>query len=255
MTKEQYDVIVIGSGPGGSSPAPRCCRNAASNTLARREEQLPRRQDGERQEGRLRLRPLPARAGAHAPARLRDDLQRARRGRRVSPGLQPDDTRDVIKICYRRRDWKDYKLVSQAQAMADATPFFRLWEHQRRGAAEDHGDHDRDRDHAGGAARRARQRQHARVPVRAATRPTRCTATWPSTPTPRSPSPSIWWRPRSRFASSNRSCSRAAAASTRAASACSPTSCCASSRRTAATSSATTGSRRFSSRTAPSPAW
>jgi phytoene dehydrogenase-like protein len=44
------------------------------------------------------------------------------------PALEPDDPRDVIKICYRRRDWKEPKILSQKQSMADPAPFFALWE-------------------------------------------------------------------------------------------------------------------------------
>ncbi|MCZ7631358.1 MAG: hypothetical protein M5U19_20925 [Microthrixaceae bacterium] len=44
------------------------------------------------------------------------------------PTLEPDDPRDIVTLSYRRREWDEYKTVTQKQAMADPTPFFRLWE-------------------------------------------------------------------------------------------------------------------------------
>jgi prolycopene isomerase len=34
----------------------------------------------------------------------------------------------MITLCYRRRDWKQYRKTTQGQAMADPSPFFKLWD-------------------------------------------------------------------------------------------------------------------------------
>ena len=38
------------------------------------------------------------------------------------------DQREMITLCYRRRDWKEYRKTTQGQAMADPSPFFKLWD-------------------------------------------------------------------------------------------------------------------------------
>ncbi|OFV84045.1 MAG: hypothetical protein A2W26_03265, partial [Acidobacteria bacterium RBG_16_64_8] len=127
MAKEQYDVIVIGSGPGGSSCATLLQKRGIKTLLIEKNgflggKMVSIEKDGYAYDlfphGQVPMR-QPAFETIFNEIGVGDDFR---------PGLQPDDTRDVIKICYRRRDWKHYKLLSQAQAMADPTPFFRLWE-------------------------------------------------------------------------------------------------------------------------------
>jgi len=126
MAKEQYDVIVIGSGPGGLACATLLQKRGIHTLLVEKNsfiggKMVSVKKDGYAYDlfphGQVPMR-QPAFETIFNALGVGDEFQ---------PALQPDDARDVIKICYRRRDWKDYKLVSQGQAMADATPFFRLW--------------------------------------------------------------------------------------------------------------------------------
>ena len=127
MPKENYDVVVIGSGPGGSSCAALLQKRGIKTLLIEKNgflggKMVSIKKDGYAYDlfphGQVPMR-QPAFESIFTELGVADEFR---------PALQPDDTRDVIKICYRRRDRKDYKLVSQPQAMADATPFFRLWE-------------------------------------------------------------------------------------------------------------------------------
>ncbi len=127
MTERGYDAIVIGSGPGGSSCAALLQKRGIKTLLIEKNgflggKMVSIEKDGYAYDlfphGQVPMR-QPAFETIFNELGVGDDFR---------PGLQPDDTRDVIKICYRRRDWKSYKLLSQAQAMADPTPFFRLWE-------------------------------------------------------------------------------------------------------------------------------
>ena len=126
MAKEQSDVIVIGTGPGGLSCATLLQKRGIQTLLIEKNsfiggKMVSVKKDGYAYDlfphGQVPMR-QPAFETIFNELGVGDEFQ---------PALQPDDTRDVVKICYRRRDWKDYRTVSQAQAMADATPFFRLW--------------------------------------------------------------------------------------------------------------------------------
>jgi len=126
MTKQSYDAIVIGSGPGGLSCATLLQKRGIDTLLIEKNGFLGGKMASIKKDGyAYDLFPhgqVPMRQSAFES--IFDALGV---GNEFQPALQPDDPRDVIKICYRRRDWKNYKLVSQTQAMADATPFFRLW--------------------------------------------------------------------------------------------------------------------------------
>lgn len=127
MTRQSYDVIVIGSGPGGLSCATLLQKRGIDTLLVEKNgflggKMVSVKKDGYAYDlfphGQVPMR-QPAFESIFEELGVGDEFQ---------PALQPDDTRDVIKICYRRRDWKNYKLAAQSQAMADASPFFRLWE-------------------------------------------------------------------------------------------------------------------------------
>ena len=126
MPKEQYDIIVIGSGPGGGSCATLLQKRGINTLLIEKNSFLGGKMVSIKKDGyAYDLFPhgqVPMRQPAFET--IFNELGVASD---FKPALQPDDTRDVIKICYRRRDWQSYKMVAQAQAMADATPFFRLW--------------------------------------------------------------------------------------------------------------------------------
>ncbi|MBI4515709.1 MAG: NAD(P)/FAD-dependent oxidoreductase [Deltaproteobacteria bacterium] len=127
MAKEQYDVIVIGSGPGGGSCATLLQKRGINTLLIEKNSFLGGKMVSLKKDGyAYDLFPhgqVPMRQPAFES--IFNELGVSGEFR---PGLQPDDTRDVIKICYRRRDWSSYRIAPQAQAMTDATPFFRLWD-------------------------------------------------------------------------------------------------------------------------------
>jgi protoporphyrinogen oxidase len=211
MENNRYDVIVIGSGPGGSSSAALLQRQGYRTLLVEKNNILGGKMASIEKDGyAYDLFP-------HGQVPMRQPsfealFRELGVGDEFEPALAPDDPRDVIKICYRRRDWKEPRIAPQGQAMADPTPFFKLW---------DLGPEDQKKavDFMAGLVTLPEEKlddldnvsMHEYIP-------TRSTATWRSTRTPRSPSRSTSWRPRSRSASSSRSCFRAEGASTRAAS-------------------------------------
>jgi phytoene dehydrogenase-like protein len=127
MSGESYDVIVIGSGPGGSSCATLLQKRGINTLLVEKNRLLGGKMVSIKKDGYAYDLFPHGQVPMRQPA-FETIFNELGVGDEFRPGLQPDDTRDVIKICYRRRDWRDYKLVSQPQAMADAAPFFRLWE-------------------------------------------------------------------------------------------------------------------------------
>src|SRR3990172_2121173 len=126
MAKANYDVIVIGSGPGGSSCATLLQKRGIKTLLVEKNSFLGGKMVSIKKDGYAYDIFPHGQVPMRQPA-FETIFNELGVGDQFRPGLQPDDTRDVVKICYRRHDWKNYKLVSQAQAMADATPFFRLW--------------------------------------------------------------------------------------------------------------------------------
>jgi phytoene dehydrogenase-like protein len=127
MPKESYDVIVIGSGPGGASCATLLQKRGIRTLLIEKNSFLGGKMVSVKKDGYAYDLFPHGQVPMRQPA-FESIFQELGVGDAFQPALQPDDTRDVIKICYRRRDRKDYKLVSQPQAMADPTPFFRLWD-------------------------------------------------------------------------------------------------------------------------------
>ncbi|MDB4433262.1 FAD-dependent oxidoreductase [bacterium] len=126
MAEESYDVIVIGSGPGGSSCATLLQKRGIRTLLVEKNDflggkMLTVERDGYAYDffphGQVPMR-QPSFQGVFDELGVSDQFR---------PALQPDDDRDVIKICYRARGWKEYKIAPQRQAMADPKPFFNLW--------------------------------------------------------------------------------------------------------------------------------
>ncbi len=122
-----YDAIVIGSGPGGTACATLLQKRGVRTLLVEKNGFLGGKMVSVKKDGYAYDLFPHGQVPMRQPA-FQTIFEELGVGDEFRPGLLPDDTRDVIKICYRRRDWKDYKLVSQAQAMTDPTPFFRLWE-------------------------------------------------------------------------------------------------------------------------------
>jgi phytoene dehydrogenase-like protein len=129
MAEKSYDAIVIGSGPGGSSCATLLQRRGFKTLLIEKNSFLGGKMVSINKDGyAYDLFPhgqVPMRQSAFekvfAELGVSADFK---------PGLSPDDTRDVITICYRARNWKEYRKTSQSQALADPTPFFNLWDLQ-----------------------------------------------------------------------------------------------------------------------------
>ena len=127
MTRQSYDVIVIGSGPGGLSCATLLQKRGIATLLVEKNGFLGGKMVSVKKDGYAYDLFPHGQVPMRQPA-FESIFEELGVGNEFQPALQPDDTRDVIKICYRRRDWKNYKLAAQSQAMADASPFFRLWE-------------------------------------------------------------------------------------------------------------------------------
>lgn len=127
MPKERYDVIVIGSGPGGLSCAALLQKRGIRTLLIEKNgfcggKMVSIEKDGYAYDlfphGQVPVN-QPAFQGIFNELGVGDEFQ---------PALRPDDPREMIKMVYRRRDWKHFKMVSTRQAMTDSNPLFQLWE-------------------------------------------------------------------------------------------------------------------------------
>jgi phytoene dehydrogenase-like protein len=127
MPKTQYDAIVIGSGPGGSACATLLQKRGVKTLLVEKNSFLGGKMMSINKDGYAYDMFPHGQVPMRQPAfeTIFDELGV---GNEFQPALRPDDARDILKICYRRRDWSDYKRASQGQAMSDPTPFFRLWD-------------------------------------------------------------------------------------------------------------------------------
>ncbi len=131
MSDQEYEVIVIGSGPGGLACAALLQKRGTRTLLVEKNNVLGGKMMSIDADGwAYDLFPhgqVPMRGSAFetvfAELGVADEFE---------PALEPDDGRDVITLAYRRHDWDEYKTVTQKQAMADPQPFFELW-----GATED----------------------------------------------------------------------------------------------------------------------
>ena len=197
MADESYDVVVIGSGPGGLSAAALLQKRGLNCLLLEKNNLLGGKMISIDKDGyAYDLFPhgqVPMRGSAFEAI-----FEELGVSDEFVPALEPDDPRDVITLCYRRKDWDEYRKVTQKQQMADAEPLFDDVGHRRRGEGSCHQRHDRDGHHVrrgDGEARRDHDEGVAR-PAQYARRPVPTTSAF--TPTLRSPSPSTLWRPPSR---------------------------------------------------------
>lgn len=122
-----YDVIVIGSGPGGLACATLLQKRGIRTLLLEKNGFVGGKMASVAKDGYAYDLFPHGQVPMRQPA-FETIFHELGVGDEFRPALLPDDPRDVIKICYRRRDWADYRMVSQGQAMADPTPFFRLWD-------------------------------------------------------------------------------------------------------------------------------
>ena len=127
MSNEDYEAIVIGSGPGGLVCATLLQKRGTKTLLVEKNSMLGGKMISIDKDGwAYDLFPhgqAPMRGSAFedvfAELGVYDEF---------APALEPDDPRDIITLCYRRHEWDKYKTVTQKQAMDDPTPFFDLWE-------------------------------------------------------------------------------------------------------------------------------
>ncbi len=135
MADENYDVIIIGSGPGGSSTATLLQKRGVKCLLLEKNNKVGGKMASVDTNGYgYDLFPhgqVPMIGSAFEPIfeelGVKDEF---------IPALLPDDPREVITLCYRRGDRKEYKKVKQTQAMADPEPFFQIWDLEEEEKAE-----------------------------------------------------------------------------------------------------------------------
>jgi prolycopene isomerase len=127
MGDDRYEVIVIGSGPGGLVTASLLAKRGVKTLLVEKNTLLGGKMISIEKEGwAYDLFPhgqVPMRGSA-----FEDVFKELGVYDEWQPALEPDDPRDIITLAYRRHEWAEYKTVTQTQAMADPEPFFRLWD-------------------------------------------------------------------------------------------------------------------------------
>ena len=127
MTDSSYDVIVIGSGPGGASCATLLQKRGIQTLLVEKNNSIGGKMVSIEKDGyAYDLFP-------HGQVPMRGSGFEAIFGElgvsdEFEPALEPGDDRDIIKIAYRKRGWDEYRFTVQGQAMSDPTPFFKLWD-------------------------------------------------------------------------------------------------------------------------------
>ena len=126
MPDRKYDVIVIGSGPGGTASATLLAKRGLKTLLLEKNNRLGGKMMTISREGfEYDLWPhgqVPMRGSA-----FEDVFRELGVESELMPCLTPDSPKEVVGIKYRAKEWTDYKSVSFAQARQDATPFFDLW--------------------------------------------------------------------------------------------------------------------------------
>jgi prolycopene isomerase len=127
MPDENYDVIIIGSGPGGLATAALLQHRGLSCLLVEKNNLLGGKMISIEKDGyAYDLFPhgqVPMRGSAFEPI-----FQELGVSEEFIPAIEPDDPRDIITLLYRRSGHTEYKRVTQGQALADPTPFFELWD-------------------------------------------------------------------------------------------------------------------------------
>ncbi|RMF12617.1 MAG: FAD-dependent oxidoreductase, partial [Candidatus Dadabacteria bacterium] len=126
MEQNQFDAIVIGSGPGGAAAAALLQHRGVNTLLVEKNNFLGGKMVSIERDGYAYDLFPHGQVPMRAPA-FKDVYDEIGIGDRWEAALECEDDRNVITLAYRRHDWKDYNVVSQPQAMADPRPFFKLW--------------------------------------------------------------------------------------------------------------------------------
>ena len=127
MSGDDFDVIVIGSGPGGTGCATLLQKRGIRTLLVEKNETLGGKMISIESDGYAYDLFPHGQVPMHQPA-FEEIFAELGVSEDWASGLSPDDPRDMIRIAYRARDWKEYRSVAQGQAMSDPTPFFKLWD-------------------------------------------------------------------------------------------------------------------------------
>ncbi|MFN8628525.1 MAG: FAD-dependent oxidoreductase [Candidatus Binatia bacterium] len=127
MKDRTYDVIVIGSGPGGSACATLLQKRGIQTLLIEKNGFLGGKMVSIEKDGYAYDLFPHGQVPTRQPA-FETIFRELGVGEEFQPTLTPNDPRDMITICYRRRDWTRFRRVSQRQSMGDSAPFFRLWD-------------------------------------------------------------------------------------------------------------------------------
>ncbi|SMB25069.1 putative Similar to phytoene dehydrogenase [Sterolibacterium denitrificans] len=126
MKEQNYDVIVIGTGPGGASCATLLQKRGIRTLLLEKNEVLGGKMYSVDSDGyAYDLFPhgqVPIRGNA-----FEDIFAELGVSDEYVPALDIDDQREMITMAYRRKEWPEYRVLSQKQGLTDPTPFFELW--------------------------------------------------------------------------------------------------------------------------------
>lgn len=127
MSQNEFDVIVIGSGPGGCATASLLQKRGVKTLMLEKNGQLGGKMFSVDKDGYAYDLFPHGQVPIHGNA-FETIFQELGVYDEYQPALSADDPRDVITIAYRRHDWKEYRVASNKQAMDNPEPFLRIWE-------------------------------------------------------------------------------------------------------------------------------
>ena len=127
MSQNDFEVIVIGSGPGGCATASLLQKRGVKTLLIEKNGQLGGKMFSVDKGGYAYDLFPHGQVPIHGNA-FETIFHELGVYDEYKPALAAEDPREVITLAYRRHDWKEYKVLSQRQAMDNPEPFFRLWE-------------------------------------------------------------------------------------------------------------------------------
>ena len=155
MSGDDFDVIVIGSGPGGTGCATLLQKRGIRTLLVEKNETLGGKMISIESDGYAYDLFPHGQVPMHQPA-FEEIFAELGVSEDWAPGLSPDDPRDMIRIAYRARDWKEYRSGCAGPGHVGPHALFQALGHPRGRARADlrvHGPDDRS---GRGGARHAR---------------------------------------------------------------------------------------------------
>ncbi len=133
MADTNYDVIVIGSGPGGLSAATLLQKRGKKVLLVEKGNLLGGKMISIEKDG-YAYDLFPHGQVPMVGNQFEEIYKELGVYDEWAPALLPDDPREVITLAYRHKDWDEYRTVTQTQAMADPEPFVKLFGMDQEGA-------------------------------------------------------------------------------------------------------------------------